>query len=132
MKFTILLLLITVQFLSAQDVPVKSQDSIIILTEYSMAGSSSSNRTTQEMIQSDVFIYVTAGSMTGYLNPFEKFFRIYLMEEYGIGYKFYGCSVMGNELAFMNTMNARIKDAYGENFISIERSKAKVIFEKQS
>jgi hypothetical protein len=88
--------------------------------------------TMQEMINGDTFMYVTAGSMTGNLNPLEQFFRMYLMKEYGIGYKFYGCSVMGPELAFMNIMNARIKEAYGEDFISNERSKAQILFEKQS
>jgi TPP-dependent trihydroxycyclohexane-1,2-dione (THcHDO) dehydratase len=133
MKYTILLLLISVQFLSAQDASTEDLGKTINLSDYSTNNSSSnSNMTMQEMINGDTFMYVTAGSMTGNLNPLEQFFRMYLMKEYGIGYKFYGCSVMGPELAFMNIMNARIKEAYGEDFISNERSKAQILFEKQS
>jgi hypothetical protein len=37
---------------------------------------------------------------------------------------------MVGALAFMNLVNARIKEEYGEDFKINERSKAKVLFEK--
>jgi hypothetical protein len=64
------------------------------------------------------------------LSPSEEFFRTHLVGKFGISYMFYECSTMVGALAFMNLVNARIKEEYGEDFISNERSKAKVLFEK--
>ncbi|SCY20925.1 hypothetical protein SAMN05192588_1678 [Nonlabens sp. Hel1_33_55] len=83
-----------------------------------------------EVLTDSGLIYVTVGSMTGYLSEFELFFRNHLIDTYNIGYKFYGCSVTGSELAEMTKRNNDIKDVYGENFLSVERSKAKELFDK--
>ncbi|PRP65773.1 hypothetical protein BST86_01025 [Nonlabens agnitus] len=77
-------------------------------------------------------IYVTLGSLTGQLSKFEVFFRQYLIQNYNVGYEFYGCNLMGPELAYMNKRNKELTDAFGEDFIATQREKAKELFNKKA
>ncbi|KQC32970.1 hypothetical protein AAU57_06260 [Nonlabens sp. YIK11] len=77
-------------------------------------------------------VYVTLGSLTGQLSKFEVFFRQYLIQNYNVGYEFYGCNLIGPELAYMNKKNKELTDAFGEDFIATQREKAKELFNKKA
>ncbi len=129
MKYIILTLLLTVQLTVAQQNNTKIE---LGVTNENVSMGIPTGSALQELVESDQLIYVTVGSMTGHLTAFEEFFRWYLYNKHGIRYKFYGCSLMGPELAFMNAMNNKIKRKLGDDFISREKALAKIEFEKQS
>ncbi|WP_041494903.1 hypothetical protein [Nonlabens marinus] len=130
MKYIIFTLLITGQLAFAQQKQAKPE--IIVVTGSTVNTGIPTGAALQEMLESEQLIYVTVGNMTGQLSAYDEFFRSHLYSNYGIGYKFFGCSLMGPELAFMNAMNRKIKKEFGEDFISKEKALARIEFEKQS
>ena len=129
MKFTIVCFLFLSQLIVAQE---KSQKTITATAENTVElNTASLSLPSGEVITNSGLIYVTVGSMTGQLSKFELFFRKHLIDTYNIGYRFYGCSLTGSELAEMTVKNNEIKEAYGEDFLTVQRSKAKELFDKR-
>lgn len=132
MKYIVLAIIFTFQWSYSQQKKIERTATSAKDVESVVVASVPQNNSIEKAHLENQLVYVSLGNMLGYLSKFELYFREYLFEEYGITSIDYGCVVTGQEVDFMNVMKAKIEEKYGENFIHTERTKAKVIYEKQN